>query len=371
MHRGPSRPLPGPGPVAAAAGGAGRRRGDAAAEPGAVARGAVPGPLRRDRSCRRQETRWPRCRLDGAAARGRTSRAGRSRGDMRRSPALTAARRSGPRCSGATSSASSSPRRPQLHAGSTRPRPQRTRLAAAFGSNNATSALFGPAPQLQTVAGFTVFKIFMTLMHPRGRVGPVDQHPAAARRGGHAGGGSSCSPARPPGGAPPSRRSPAWPVGVGRPVGGHRPHHRGHRRSAQRRYQPGAWPVLRPGPGGQRGHVPRPSAHSPASWRRPGDRRPPYAAAFLGVSLRGADGGRRRHRPPRAHLGVAARVGRRAPAPDLAPAAGPAPDRRLHRRRRCLASVHLAGLRDVGAGHHRPTGPGRARMCGCSPGPSA
>ena len=40
---------------------------------------------------------------------------------------------------------------------------QRDALAAAFGSNNATSALFGPASQLQTVAGFTVFKISMTL----------------------------------------------------------------------------------------------------------------------------------------------------------------------------------------------------------------
>ncbi len=40
----------------------------------------------------------------------------------------------------------------------------REHLSAAFGSNNATSALFGPAPQLQTVAGFTVFKSFMTLM---------------------------------------------------------------------------------------------------------------------------------------------------------------------------------------------------------------
>jgi len=40
---------------------------------------------------------------------------------------------------------------------------QRDALAAAFGSNNATSALFGPAPQLQTVVGFTVFKISMTL----------------------------------------------------------------------------------------------------------------------------------------------------------------------------------------------------------------
>ncbi len=40
----------------------------------------------------------------------------------------------------------------------------RDSLAKAFGSNKAASALFGPAPQLQTVAGFTVFKTFMTLM---------------------------------------------------------------------------------------------------------------------------------------------------------------------------------------------------------------
>jgi len=41
---------------------------------------------------------------------------------------------------------------------------QRDALAAAYGSNNAMSALFGPAPQLQTVGGFTAFKISMTLM---------------------------------------------------------------------------------------------------------------------------------------------------------------------------------------------------------------
>lgn len=41
---------------------------------------------------------------------------------------------------------------------------QRGALAEAYGANKATSALFGPAPDLQTVAGFTVFKISMTLM---------------------------------------------------------------------------------------------------------------------------------------------------------------------------------------------------------------
>jgi len=41
---------------------------------------------------------------------------------------------------------------------------QRRQLEMAFGSNSATSALFGPASRLQTVAGFTVLKTSMTLM---------------------------------------------------------------------------------------------------------------------------------------------------------------------------------------------------------------
>jgi ABC-2 type transport system permease protein len=41
---------------------------------------------------------------------------------------------------------------------------QRDALAAAYGSNKATSILFGPAPDLRSVAGFTAFKISMTLM---------------------------------------------------------------------------------------------------------------------------------------------------------------------------------------------------------------
>jgi ABC-2 type transport system permease protein len=43
-------------------------------------------------------------------------------------------------------------------------RAQRDALAAAYGSNQATTALFGPAPGLQTVAGFTAFKVSMSLM---------------------------------------------------------------------------------------------------------------------------------------------------------------------------------------------------------------
>lgn len=41
---------------------------------------------------------------------------------------------------------------------------QRHQLAVTFGHNQATVALFGPAPDLQTVGGFTVFKVSMTLM---------------------------------------------------------------------------------------------------------------------------------------------------------------------------------------------------------------
>ena len=41
---------------------------------------------------------------------------------------------------------------------------QRDQLQAAFGANKATIALFGPAPALNTVQGFTVFKVSMTLM---------------------------------------------------------------------------------------------------------------------------------------------------------------------------------------------------------------
>ena len=41
---------------------------------------------------------------------------------------------------------------------------ERDALAATYGSDKAITALFGPAPQLQTVAGFTAFKISMTLI---------------------------------------------------------------------------------------------------------------------------------------------------------------------------------------------------------------
>ena len=40
----------------------------------------------------------------------------------------------------------------------------RQRLAATFGNDHAVNALYGPAPQLQTAAGFALFKASMTLM---------------------------------------------------------------------------------------------------------------------------------------------------------------------------------------------------------------
>ena len=41
---------------------------------------------------------------------------------------------------------------------------KRMQLEVLFGANHAASALFGPASHLETVAGFTVYKVAMTLM---------------------------------------------------------------------------------------------------------------------------------------------------------------------------------------------------------------
>ena len=86
---------------------------------------------------------------------------------------------------------------------------QRDALAAAYGANKATSALFGPAPDLQTVAGFTVFKISMTLM-VLGAVWGLLTSTRLLRGKRTAGGGSCCSSARRPGGRRPSRLSAVW-----------------------------------------------------------------------------------------------------------------------------------------------------------------
>ena len=49
------------------------------------------------------------------------------------------------------------------YAGIYKTQADRDSLAAAFGANVSTSALFGPAPKLQTVAGFTVYKVWLTV----------------------------------------------------------------------------------------------------------------------------------------------------------------------------------------------------------------
>ena len=65
---------------------------------------------------------------------------------------------------GATSSGSSWRRRPQLLDDLQDRQTDATHLAAALARTTPAGALFGPALQLQTVAGFTVFKTSMTLM---------------------------------------------------------------------------------------------------------------------------------------------------------------------------------------------------------------
>ena len=149
---------------------------------------------------------------------------------------------------------------------------QRDALAAAYGSNKATSALFGPAPQLQTVAGFTVFKISMTLMilgavwglltstrllrgeEDNGRwelllAGQTTRRGAAVQ----ALGGLS--------------------AGVFTLVGAHWPPYRAHRPGLERRHRGRSGALLRPCHGGDRGHVPGGRrAHQPAGRHPPSGR---------------------------------------------------------------------------------------------------
>ena len=83
----------------------------------------------------------------------------------------------------------------------------RDALAAAYGANKATSALFGPAPQLQTAAGFTAFKIGMTLIL-LGAVWGLLTPPGCCAGRRMTAAGTSCWPARRPAAGPPPRR---WP----------------------------------------------------------------------------------------------------------------------------------------------------------------
>ena len=92
---------------------------------------------------------------------------------------------------------------------------EREQLAAAFGSNRASAALFGPARALQTVAGFTIFKSMMTLMVLGAVWGLLTSTAAAAGRRGR----------RPLGASPHRTDHPAASRGSGprRSGGGRRP----------------------------------------------------------------------------------------------------------------------------------------------------
>jgi hypothetical protein len=157
--RGTGHPVPSSGTGRAVAEGPGFRKRHPPREPRAVFGGAVPGAVRRRRPTR---CGGPPCPLN-VAVRGRRSRSvGRS---PRTVVAILTARKAVR--SGVIwgyifgiAIASSAISYTTIY----KTQAQRDALAAAYGSNKATSALFGPAPDLQTVAGFTVFKISMTLM---------------------------------------------------------------------------------------------------------------------------------------------------------------------------------------------------------------
>ena len=224
---------------------------------------------------------------------------------------------------------------------------QRDALAAAYGSNKATSALFGPAPELQTVAGFTVFKISMTLMV----LGAVWGLLTSTRllRGEEDSGRWELLLA-----GQTTRKGAAVQAlgGLGRrrlrAVGAHRRDHGPHRPGLEGGHRRRSGPLLRPGHGGDGGDVPgRRRAHQPA-------RRDPAPGRLLcrGVPrcrLRRADDRRRRRGPPRPDLGVAARLGGGAPTADRPPTPGPRADRRRSPRVLAVLAVRLAGSRDVGA----------------------
>ena len=82
---------------------------------------------------------------------------------------------------------------------------QRDRLAKEFGSNAGVSALVGPAHDIETVAGFTVWKCLAVLAVVGAVWGLLDRDQAASGRGGRRDAGSCCWPARQRAGLPPRR----------------------------------------------------------------------------------------------------------------------------------------------------------------------
>ena len=357
-HGGQHHPAGGRGVHRPPAQGVGPVQGAGADQPRALARRAVPLAVRGTGAG--GEPRWsltpsarPRPRARGEPS----DRPGPSSSGRR--PAA----RSDQASSGATSSASWSRRRRSATRGSTRRRPSGTRWPKAFGSNHATAALFGPAPDLQTVAGFTVFKSLMTVMvlgalwglltstrllrgeEDAGRwelllTGQSTRRSAAAQALGGLGMGLAA----------------LWFVtavitvltgrisSVGFSVGA----------SLYFSLAQVAAAVMFLAVGALTSQL--------AATRR--------QATTLGrmvprLQLLRAHGGRRRRGAPWAHLGLAARMGRRTPAAHVAePGRAPA-GRRLHRGHRC-SGASLLGPPRRGRQHAAATAPTPGRVCGSS-----
>ena len=107
------------------------------------------------------------------------------------------------------------------------------------------SALFGPAPHLQTVAGFTVFKTSMTLMILGAVWGLLTSTRLCAARRTPAG-GSYCSRADDPKGGATGQALGRPGRGRRHPVGDHGRDHRGRPGGRPRSASPRAGSVLRP-----------------------------------------------------------------------------------------------------------------------------
>ena len=131
-----------------------------------------------------------------------------------------------------------------------------------------------------------------------------------------------------------------------RPVGRDRRAHGADRTRQERRHRRRAGTPVRPG----RGHH-RSGVHRRGRGDQPAGRHPPAGGGVGGGPARGGlrrpDGGRRRHRPPRADLGLTTRMGGGGRTADPLPSARP----RARRR---------AG-RGAGDGRHRPRRPARPR----------
>ena len=123
----------------------------------------------------------------------------------RRSPAKPLAGPSARRRSGATSSVPTSPPRLSPTPRATRRRPAETVSRAEFGSNAGISALVGPARRHPDRRRFHRLEVPGRARRRRCGLGPADRHQALAGRGGCRALGAACSPARRRAGPPPAR----------------------------------------------------------------------------------------------------------------------------------------------------------------------